>query len=144
MQRIALYGLLALARPRKANGGQIVPREELAYSPPFYPSPWMNPKALGWEEAYVKAKDFVSQLTLLEKVNLTTGVGYVTIQSPGYRRANRNTAGKANNAWATWVRCPDWASEVFACKIRPSGFASVTMFRLFLPGKRSRPRSTAP
>jgi beta-glucosidase len=35
----------------------------------------MNPEAAGWEEAYVKAKDFVSQLTLLEKVNLTTGVG---------------------------------------------------------------------
>jgi beta-glucosidase len=35
----------------------------------------MNPRADGWEEAYNKAKDFVSQLTLLEKVNLTTGVG---------------------------------------------------------------------
>jgi hypothetical protein len=44
-------------------------------SAPFYPSPWMNPGASGWEDAYVKAKDFVSQLTLLEKVNLTTGVG---------------------------------------------------------------------
>lgn len=44
-------------------------------SEPFYPSPWMNPHTGGWEEAYVKAKDFVSQLTLLEKVNLTTGVG---------------------------------------------------------------------
>ena len=29
-----------------------------------------------WEEAYAKAKEFVSQLTLLEKVNLTTGVGW--------------------------------------------------------------------
>lgn len=77
MQGIALSGLLALAQLRKANGCQVVRSEELAYSPPFYPSPWMNPKALGWEEAYVKAKDFVSQLTLLEKVNLTTGVGYV-------------------------------------------------------------------
>lgn len=28
-----------------------------------------------WAEAYQKAADFVSQLTLLEKVNLTTGVG---------------------------------------------------------------------
>ena len=50
-------------------------RDELAYSPPHYPSPWMNPEAPGWQEAYVKARDFVSQLTLLEKVNLTTGVG---------------------------------------------------------------------
>lgn len=37
----------------------------------------MNPQAVGWEDAYVKAKDFVSQMTLLEKVNLTTGIGYV-------------------------------------------------------------------
>ena len=35
----------------------------------------MDPTATGWEEAYAKAKDFVSQLTLAEKVNLTTGVG---------------------------------------------------------------------
>lgn len=44
-------------------------------SEPHYPSPWMNPNTGGWEEAYVKAKDFVSQLTLMEKVNLTTGTG---------------------------------------------------------------------
>jgi hypothetical protein len=46
-------------------------------SAPFYPSPWSTPGTVGWEDAYVKAKEFVSQLTLLEKVNLTTGVGYV-------------------------------------------------------------------
>lgn len=49
--------------------------DDLAYSPPVYPSPWMDPEANGWQEAYAKAHDFVSQLTLLEKVNLTTGVG---------------------------------------------------------------------
>lgn len=38
-------------------------------SDPFYPSPWATPGTIGWEEAYVKAKEFVSQLTLLEKVN---------------------------------------------------------------------------
>ncbi|ETS77700.1 beta-glucosidase A [Pestalotiopsis fici W106-1] len=36
----------------------------------------MNPKAVGWESAYAQARDFVSQLTLLEKINLTTGVGW--------------------------------------------------------------------
>jgi len=46
----------------------------LAYSPPFYPSPWMNGNG-EWAEAYRRAVDFVSQLTLAEKVNLTTGVG---------------------------------------------------------------------
>jgi hypothetical protein len=44
----------------------------LAYSPPFYPSPWMTGKG-DWAEAYETARNFVSQLTLLEKVNLTTG-----------------------------------------------------------------------
>jgi beta-glucosidase len=44
-------------------------------SDPFYPSPWMSPEVGGWEGAYLKAKDFVSQLTLMEKINLTTGVG---------------------------------------------------------------------
>jgi hypothetical protein len=45
------------------------------YSPPRYPSPWMKGGS-GWQDAYVKAKQFVSGLTLLEKVNLTTGVGW--------------------------------------------------------------------
>lgn len=51
-------------------------RNDLAYSPPVYPSPWMDPEATGWEEAYARAADFVGQLTLMEKVNLTTGVGW--------------------------------------------------------------------
>ncbi|KAH6668439.1 putative beta-glucosidase A [Halenospora varia] len=46
-----------------------------AYSPPCYPSPWMR-GGNGWADAYAKAQKFVSQLTLLEKVNLTTGVGW--------------------------------------------------------------------
>ncbi|PHH89585.1 hypothetical protein CDD83_5721 [Cordyceps sp. RAO-2017] len=50
---------------------------QLAYSPPHYPSPWMDPKAPGWEESYKRARDFVSQLTLVEKVNLTTGTGWM-------------------------------------------------------------------
>ncbi len=44
-------------------------------SPPFYPSPWISGQG-EWADAYAKARDFVSQLTLLEKVNLTTGVGW--------------------------------------------------------------------
>lgn len=47
----------------------------LAYSPPFYPSPWMDGSG-DWAQAYSRAKAFVAQLTLLEKVNLTTGVGW--------------------------------------------------------------------
>ncbi|KAI2615523.1 glycoside hydrolase family 3 protein [Hypoxylon sp. NC1633] len=55
----------------------------LASSDPHYPSPWMNPTAQGWEDAYAKAKEFVSQLTLAEKVNLTTGVGWQGEQCVG-------------------------------------------------------------
>lgn len=36
----------------------------------------MNPNAVGWEEAYAKAREIVSQMTLLEKVNITTGTGW--------------------------------------------------------------------
>ena len=42
---------------------------------PHYPSPWMN-GGNGWADAYTKAQAFVSKLTLLEKVNLTSGVGW--------------------------------------------------------------------
>ncbi|KAK0649421.1 glycoside hydrolase family 3 protein [Cercophora newfieldiana] len=40
-----------------------------------FPSPWAV-GGLGWDEAYTKAKEFVSGLTLVEKVNLTTGTGW--------------------------------------------------------------------
>src|SRR5256885_3345198 len=48
----------------------------LAYSPPSYPSPW-GAGSGDWADAYTKARALVSQMTLLEKVNLTTGVGLV-------------------------------------------------------------------
>ncbi|KAF4580842.1 beta-glucosidase 1 precursor [Ophiocordyceps camponoti-floridani] len=61
-----------------------VPRDlHLAHSPPFYPSPWMDPEAKGWVEAYEKARKFVSGLTLLEKVNLTTGTGFMSSHCVG-------------------------------------------------------------
>lgn len=43
-------------------------------SPPKYPSPWGTGSG-DWADAYAKARAFVSDLTLLEKVNLTTGTG---------------------------------------------------------------------
>jgi beta-glucosidase len=58
-----------------ADSNLQIEKRALATSEPFYPSPWMNPDAEGWKEAYAKAREFVSQLTLMEKVNLTTGVG---------------------------------------------------------------------
>ncbi|EMC96559.1 glycoside hydrolase family 3 protein [Baudoinia panamericana UAMH 10762] len=44
-------------------------------SPPKYPSPWGTGYG-EWAAAYAKARAFVSQLTLEEKVNLTTGTGW--------------------------------------------------------------------
>ena len=43
-------------------------------SPPYYPTPqggWVD----SWAEAYKKAHAVVSNMTLAEKVNLTTGTG---------------------------------------------------------------------
>jgi hypothetical protein len=44
------------------------------WSPPKYPSPWGEGSG-DWKESYVKARAMVAQLTLEERVNLTSGVG---------------------------------------------------------------------
>ncbi|GIZ40243.1 hypothetical protein CKM354_000359100 [Cercospora kikuchii] len=76
LPRAALLALLpavyAQLQPFANNTGENL---DFAESPPKYPSPWSE--GLGdWREAYEQAVAFVSQLTLLEKVNLTTGVGW--------------------------------------------------------------------
>ncbi|CAN6614793.1 hypothetical protein TRVA0_006S00452 [Trichomonascus vanleenenianus] len=56
-----------------------VPKDDspLAYSPPVYPSlQGGRTHDEEWESAYEKARAFVSQLTVPEKVNLTTGIGW--------------------------------------------------------------------
>lgn len=53
---------------------RVVVIQDLAYSPPYYPSPWST-GAGDWADAYKRAVEFVSNLTLAEKVNLTTGAG---------------------------------------------------------------------
>ncbi|KAI9934276.1 hypothetical protein ASPWEDRAFT_108100 [Aspergillus wentii DTO 134E9] len=50
-------------------------KDDLAFSPPFYPSPWANGEG-EWADSYKRAVEFVSNLTLAEKVNLTTGSGW--------------------------------------------------------------------
>ncbi|PBP28603.1 beta-glucosidase 1 precursor [Diplocarpon rosae] len=78
-----LSGALFFVRSLQVTDFQTYPDGTLAaHSLPFYPSPWMNGQG-EWAEAYAKAKDFVSQLTLLEKVNLTTGVGWEGEQCVG-------------------------------------------------------------
>lgn len=70
-QWLFIFGAIASL----VNSHQQIQKRDLATSNPFYPSPWMSPDADCWKEAYAQAKQFVSQMTLLEKVNLTTGVG---------------------------------------------------------------------
>lgn len=79
--RVALVALLpkALAvSPGQAEpeSSQLNARAADGYaSPPFYPTPhggW----APEWAEAYEKAYQVVSNMTLAEKVNLTTGTGF--------------------------------------------------------------------
>nr|ANR02039.1 beta-glucosidase [Amesia atrobrunnea] len=82
-QWLLVFGETAARSNANANDAQQLSKRDLAESPPFYPSPWMNPDAEGWEEAYAKAREFVSQMTLLEKVNLTTGVGWQGEQCVG-------------------------------------------------------------
>ena len=63
-------------------------------SPPEYPSPWGE--GLGdWAAAYAQARQFVSQLTLTEKVNLTTGVGWESEKCVGNNGAIPRLAFKA-------------------------------------------------
>ncbi|KAE8403059.1 hypothetical protein BDV37DRAFT_251025 [Aspergillus pseudonomiae] len=47
-------------------------KDDLAYSPPFYPSPWADGQG-EWAEVYKRAVDIVSQMTLTEKVNFLDG-----------------------------------------------------------------------
>ncbi|KAK7180072.1 hypothetical protein DPSP01_011184 [Paraphaeosphaeria sporulosa] len=44
-------------------------------SPPWYPTPKGGADA-AWQQSYSKAADMVRQMTLVEKVNITTGVGW--------------------------------------------------------------------
>ncbi|KAL4955352.1 putative beta-glucosidase F [Aspergillus filifer] len=58
-----------------ASPANIAPRDsDEAFSPPYYPAPnggWVS----NWADAYQKAQNVVQNLTLAEKVNLTTGTG---------------------------------------------------------------------
>lgn len=68
--------------PGAINKASLAGATFLESSPPHYPSPWADGTG-DWAHAYAKAKDFVSTLTLLEKVNLTTGVGWEGEQCVG-------------------------------------------------------------
>lgn len=103
-----------------------------ATSPPHYPSPWGSGTG-DWADAYTKARAFVQQLTLLEKVNLTTGVGYESMEfwereSHGLRVTDGFTDGKEKVASGRMVQFLDLVFEVFACRTRPWAFDLVISF----------------
>jgi hypothetical protein len=50
------------------------PRDGL--SPPWYPTP-QGGTVKTWEKSYEKARELVGKMSLVEKVNITTGTGYV-------------------------------------------------------------------
>ncbi|GAQ03279.1 probable beta-glucosidase F [Aspergillus lentulus] len=68
---------LALSAPTSESrvSAQLESRDAAGYSsPPYYPAPnggWLS----SWAEAYEKAQRVVRNMTLAEKVNLTTGTG---------------------------------------------------------------------
>ncbi|KAI0404102.1 glycosyl hydrolase family 3 N terminal domain-containing protein [Xylaria palmicola] len=64
---------IALALIVAADGASS--EDSPATLPIFYPSPWGSGGPDGWDEAYERAHEFVSKLTVTEKVNLTTGTG---------------------------------------------------------------------
>jgi beta-glucosidase len=67
-------------------------------SPPKYPSPWGS-GAGDWEAAYKKAIEVVKQLTLEEKVNLTTGMAPASIDSPMTANSSRYRVAARAMCW---------------------------------------------
>ncbi|KAL3460298.1 glycoside hydrolase superfamily [Aspergillus heterothallicus] len=73
---LALLALATSCTFASPVGGPLETRasDDGAFSPPYYPAPsggWVS----NWAEAYEKAHRIVSNMTLAEKVNLTTGTG---------------------------------------------------------------------
>lgn len=74
---LIISALFAAAIVALLGGGglwvyKIAPKDGL--SPPWYPTP-LGGTVDAWQESYDKAKDMVGRMTLLEKVNITTGTG---------------------------------------------------------------------
>jgi beta-glucosidase len=78
---IVTLGVIGLVWVLLAAGGAFVYKkyqEEPLYgqSPPWYPTP-KGGTAREWEDSYKKAAKMVGKMTLAEKVNVTTGVGWM-------------------------------------------------------------------
>lgn len=79
-KRVCLFICIVLAVILSAaiGGGAWVyksaPKDGL--SPPWYPTP-LGGTVQSWEDSYEKARQMVGDMSLVEKVNITTGTGYV-------------------------------------------------------------------
>lgn len=80
-------------------------------SAPYYPSPWGEGSG-DWAAAYAKARTFVSGLTLTEKVNLTTGVGYVVFPASYRSWLTMDADGRARSVSETTALFQDSTSSL--------------------------------
>jgi hypothetical protein len=65
---------------------------------PYYPTPkggWVS----SWSEAYAKAQNVVSQMTLAEKVNLTTGVGLYMVCLGHVQKSRKKSGHTDGSGW---------------------------------------------
>jgi len=72
-----IFAFLLLQLPPPLRAGNLEPRDAVPagyVAAPYYPTP-LGGWASSWTESYSKAADLVKNLTLAEKVNLTTGTG---------------------------------------------------------------------
>ena len=111
------------------NPNTIAGAQSNQVSPPRYPSPW-GTGAGDWASAYEKAIALVSQLTLEEKVNLTTGQSLLASLT-GNDDVNISKArdGSSSLAWVKREPYPDLASRLSVFKTRQWAF--VTLSALF-------------
>ncbi|KAK4103958.1 glycoside hydrolase family 3 protein [Parathielavia hyrcaniae] len=80
VHRATAFGLLLLPGPfvSVSLARSVGPRDPVPegfHAAPYYPTPhggWLD----SWQEAYTKAEALVSQMTLAEKTNITSGVGF--------------------------------------------------------------------
>ena len=69
--------VLALLVSLIGGSGYYLYKTELinGQSPPWYPTP-LGGTVSSWQDSYAKAQKMVERMTLVEKVNITTGVGW--------------------------------------------------------------------
>ncbi|KAJ5092457.1 CAZyme family GH3 [Penicillium alfredii] len=72
----AVIGLLVMWLAAKGIGWTFAKTTEVEYrSMPWYPTP-RGGTSVKWNESYSKAQDLVKRMSLTEKVNVTTGIGW--------------------------------------------------------------------